>query len=52
MEEFVENFNEFKEFLNAPNTQHTIKIMIGPQGEQALDLIKKRFHELGLNEAF
>lgn len=52
MEEFIENFNEFKEFLNAPVTEYTIKTLVGKQGTQALELIKKRFDELGLNDAF
>lgn len=52
MEEFVQNFNEFKEFLNAPVTEYTIKTLVGKQGEQVLEIIKKKFDELGLNDAF
>lgn len=52
MEEFIQNFNEFREFLNAPITEHTMKTLVGNQGKQVLDLIKKKFNELGLNDAF
>lgn len=52
MEEFIENFNEFREFINAPITDYTFKTLIGEQGKQALDLVKKKFDELGLNDAF
>lgn len=49
--EFMQNFEEFKEFLNSPVTQYTMKTLVGRQGEQVLELIKKRFDELGLNNA-
>lgn len=52
MEEFIENFKEFRGFLNAPITDYTFKTLIGEQGKQALDLVKKKFDELGLNDAF
>ena len=52
MDEFIQSFNEFKEFLNAPVTQHTIKALLGERGEQALVVVKEKFDELGLNNAF
>lgn len=52
MEEFIQNFNAFKEFLNAPSTQYAHKSLLGERGEQALVVIKEKFDELGLNNAF
>ena len=52
MEEFIENFNEFREFLNSPLTEQMMKTLVGKQGSTVLKLIKDKFDELGLNNAF
>lgn len=52
MEEFIKNFNEFKEFLNSPVTEYTIKTLAGKDAETVLKVIRDKFDELGLNEAF
>ena len=52
MNEFVEKFNEFRDFLNSKVTEHLIATMVGENGKSTLNLIKSKFDELGLNNCF
>lgn len=52
MEEFIENFSEFRYFLNSLATEHMISKMVGEQGKQVLNIIKDKFDKLGLNNSF
>lgn len=52
MEEFVKNFNEFKDFLNSKTTEHTLTSLVGEHGKMVLTVIKDKFNELGLNNSF
>lgn len=52
MEEFISNFNEFKDFLNSKATEHLITSLVGENGKITLNVIKDKFEELGLNNAF
>lgn len=51
MEEFIKNFQEFRQFLNAPITEYTFKTLLN-DGDKALKVIKDKFNELGLNNNF
>lgn len=48
MNEFIENFNEFREFLNNFELDTPLTLTSG----DVLYLIQNKFEELGLNEAF
>lgn len=52
MDEFIENFIEFRKFLNAESTDLLFGASIGPSGVAALRIVKERFEELGLNDVF
>ena len=52
MDEFIENFNEFREFLNSQLTEHMVKTLVDKDASAVLKLIKDKFQELGLNDAF
>lgn len=52
MDEFIENFKEFRQFLNAESTEWMFSKMLGKDAESVLKVIKDRFNELGLNDAF
>jgi len=52
MEEFIDKFSEFKEFLNSPVTEHMMKTLAGKESGMVLKIIKDKFNELGLNESF
>lgn len=52
MEEFVEKFEQFREFLNSDATMHMVDSMLGERGSGVLKIIRDKFDELGLNDAF
>lgn len=52
MEEFTENFEKFKDFLNSKATEKMIQASLGENAKIALNIIKERFDELGLNNSF
>lgn len=52
MEEFIENFNKFRNFLNDEATEHTFNALVGDCGTQVLAIVRDKFNKLGLNDAF
>lgn len=52
MEEFINNFNTFKDFLNDKTTHTLIEDNFGKNGITVLNIIQDRFNDLNLNDAF
>ena len=52
MDEFISNFNKFKDFLYSDTTQIVVTDMCGINGESVLKLIKQNFEDLNLNNSF
>lgn len=47
MEEFIDNFNEFRDWLYQAQTN-----CLTPEHREAMDMVVRKFEELGLNDAF
>lgn len=47
MEEFIENFNEFREWLYQAQTD-----CLTPQHREAMDMVVRKFEMLNLNDVF
>lgn len=47
MEEFIENFNEFRDWLYQAQTDCST-----PEQREALDMVVRKFEMLNLNDAF
>lgn len=52
MDEFIEKFKQFRDFLNDESTEFIYFKGLGKNGVSALKKIKDAFNELGLNDAF
>lgn len=52
MDEFIEKFEKFRDFLNSKSTEHNYYMLFGKDAEAVLKDIRNKFDELGLNNVF